>query len=63
MNHKDIYKADSLKSDQTVTDSYYNQFKIGYTHDQFQIGSINQFKLVKNCNQYRIGRNTQYLIG
>ena len=23
MNHKDIYKADSLKSDQTVTDSYY----------------------------------------
>ena len=23
MNHKDIYKADSLKSDQTVTDRYY----------------------------------------
>ena len=23
MNHKDIYKADSLKRDQTVTDSYY----------------------------------------
>ena len=23
MNHKDIYKADSLKSDQTVTDSCY----------------------------------------
>ena len=29
MNHKDIYKAGSLKIDQTVTDSYYtdNQLK------------------------------------